>query len=333
MKSDSNVLVSVIVVNWNGQHYLEKCFNTLKDQEFLNFEIILADNASTDTSVEYTREHFSDIIIHQLLENRGYTGGNNEAARIARGKYLFFLNNDTKTDPKCLLELVKTAEADPSIGIAGCRELTYDGDSLISEGVSADIFGYPCNGTKLFYADGAALFIRRDVFQQLNGFDSKHFACFEDLDIGWRARLLGFRVICQPKALIYHKIGGTSSNEYGKKQYVTTSWRRQMSERNNLRNIIKNYALHTLIWVLPFYLVLNIMEMFFLCAIGNLDIAKSVYLNSWLYNLQNLPDTFKERKLIQQARRVGDWFILKKMEWKIGKLSSLRSVGIPKFVS
>ena len=331
MNLDQQPLVSVIVVNWNGQQYLQNCFASLEQQTYSNIEIILADNASTDSSVDVTRQHFPRVIIHRLPENMGYTGGNNAGARVAKGKYLFFLNNDTRVDAHCLSRLVQRAESHSALGVLGCRELTYEGESLISEGVSADIFGYPCDGKKIFYADGAALFIRCDLFSSLNGFDSRHFACFEDLDISWRARLRGYRVVCEPTAIIYHKIGGTSNNEYGSAQYVTTPWRRKNSERNNLRNLLKNYSVNSLFFILPIYLMLNLMEFVFLCALGKFKIAADVYLKSWAYNLRILPDTLGERKIIQQTRKVSDWAIMKNMEWKVGKISSLMSVGIPKF--
>lgn len=320
-------LVSVIVLNFNGMRWLDNCFNTLREQDYPNFEVIMADNDSQDESLAYMAEHFPEVILHPTGGNLGYAAGNNHAAAAAQGEFLFFLNNDTKTDPACLSRLVERMVAEPDLGILGCKELTYDEGKLISVGVGADFFGYPTDSERVFYADGAAVFIRRELFEQLGGFDDQSFMFFEDLDLSWRAWMLGYRVDAEPAAIIYHKVGGSSENEYGETQYLTSSFRRKLSERNNLRNLLKNYRCVTLAWVLPIYLAINLAELVFFGIKGGPRLAAQIYLGSWLANLKDLPETLRRRRRIQTMRVQPDRRILAKMLPTLGKLVALKNVG------
>lgn len=325
-------LVSIIVVNWNGKQHLKECFASLRRLSYGNFEVIMADNASTDGSSEYVRRNFPRVIIVQCKSNLGFTGGNNAAARKAKGKYLFFLNNDTRVHPACIAEMVRSAERDASIGACACRIMSYDGKTEISLGHSCDVFAYPTGGGPVFFAQGAALFIRRDLFVRLNGFDDTYFIFNEDLDICWRVQLLGYKIKVVPSAVIYHKEGATVlGGKSGERVHHTSLQRRYLGERNAIRTLLKNYGAGMLILVMPLYLAMNAGEMLLFALTGNIRVARDAYLKAITWNAENLADTLTERKKIQSNRKISDMEILRRMVHECTKMEVLKKVGLPKF--
>jgi len=327
-----NPKISVIVINWNRKKWLKECFNSLNAQIFKDFEAILTDNASTDGSIEYTREDFPWIRIIHHDRNLGFTGANNKAAFFARGEYLLFLNNDTKLDNACLLELWKAVKADSKVGICSCRIFSYDGKEELSNGLGMDIFGYQVLSNKIFYAEGAALFIRKSIFDSLGGFDDSLVAFVEDVDLCWRAQLLGYKVKPIKDAIVYHECGGTITGSKKKgRQHTTSTLRRFLTERNILRTQLKNYQLPTLLVVLPLHLFMMTCEMFFFLAVGKPRLLKEIYLRALFENIKILPDTLRERMKIRRLRVINDIALMKNVTFKISKIAVLKHMGIPEF--
>lgn len=256
--------VSVIVPNWNGLRHLETCFRSLEELDYPRerLELIMVDNGSVDGSVAYMRDHFPRVRILQNPENLGTSRANNWGAREATGTYLAFLNNDTRVDPAWLKELVRAIEAAPDIVCAGSRILTWDGDRVDFEGGSLNFYGMgfqPAYGTlrmdhqleprEIFFACCGSMLIDRQVFLGVGGFDEDFFAYFEDVDLGWRLWILGYRVVLVPTAVTYHRLHGTASR-------FRYAWKVTLTERNILLTILKNYEEATLQRVLPAALLL-----------------------------------------------------------------------------
>jgi len=328
-------VISIILLNWNGREdLLDNCLNSIKNQTFKDWELFMVDNGSTNGSLEYVQEKHPWVPIVKFDQNYGYSGGLNKQVPATKGKYLVFIQNDVKLTPNFLEVLYNKAESDPEIGILVPKQMKYDGSGLLNFGVLVDLLGYPMppRGDKFFYADGAIMFLRRDLFVDLGMFDDKHFAFFEDCDLSWRTRIVGKKIVLVPEAVAYHWSGGTvTGGALRQGKLETTLWRRQLGERNNLRNVIKNYQWFNLLWVLPLYLLVNIWEILFFLLTGKLKIISKVYLNSYWYNLKNLGDTLRERRKIQSKRKVSDGEIMKQMENTIAKLKILFSSGMPKF--
>jgi len=322
--------VSIIIVNYNGKRFLKECFFSLKKSDYSNLEIIMVDNASTDGSIAFARENYPDLVVIKKRKNHGFAKASNDGADKADGKYLFFLNNDTKLGTRTVSLLVKAMEKDTRLGICGPKMVSYDGRKHFHTGIGIDIFGFPTNTNRVFYAEGAALMIRRDLFNRLDGFDPDYFMFHEDIDLGWRAWLLGYRVAAVPQAVVYHFIGGTAKGNISSGKYTTTFLRRSLSERNNLRTLFKNYSLITLILVLPLYLLINLGEILFFLLTLRPKAAYS-YLNAYGWNLSKLKETFKKRARIQQSRKISDSQLVRKMYKGSGKLLALKKVGIPLF--
>tara|TARA_Y100000758_G_scaffold166518_1_gene118170 strand:+ start:94 stop:1092 length:999 start_codon:yes stop_codon:yes gene_type:complete len=205
--------VSVIIVNYNGKKFLEKCLESLCKVNYENFEIIVVDNNSTDGSIELVTKNYTSIILLKLNSNKGFAEPNNIGAKIANGKYLLFLNNDTIVTPNFISEMVQVIENDKKIAI--CQSLLLKPDeSVDSSGDFIDHLGVVYNSTKktdeireISSARGASMLIRKDVFDILEGFDEKFYVSFEDVDLGWRTWMIGYKVILTPKSIVYH-VGG-----------------------------------------------------------------------------------------------------------------------------
>ena len=211
----SSPKVSIIIVNYNGKELLQKCLDSLLKVNYDNFEIILVDNNSTDGSVEFITKNYPSLIIIKLDSNKGFAEPNNVAAKISKGKYLLFLNNDTVVTPNFISEMVKVMETDKKIAICQSLLLKPDG-SVDSSGDFIDHLGVVYNSkTKIdeirevSSARGASMLVRSDIFKKLDGFDQKFFVTFEDVDLCWRSWILGYRVLIIPTSIVYHEGGIT----------------------------------------------------------------------------------------------------------------------------
>ena len=207
--------ISVIIVNYNGKTLLEKCLESLFKVNYDNFEVILVDNNSTDETIEFVTKNYPSVIVIKLDSNKGFAEPNNIGSKIAKGDHLLFLNNDTIVTPDFISELVKAIENDPKIAICQSLLLKPDG-SIDSSGDFIDKLGVVYNSItktdeirEISSARGASMLVRSSVFKKLGGFDEKFFVSFEDVDLGWRAWILGYRVILIPTSIVYH-YGGTT---------------------------------------------------------------------------------------------------------------------------
>ena len=203
-------LVSVIIVNYNGKNFLEKCLDSLKLINYDNFEILVVDNNSSDGSIDLINKKFSNVILVELEKNYGFAEANNMSSKKAKGEYLLFLNNDTIVTPDFIKELITTIQSDKKIAICQSLLLKPSGD-VDSSGDFVDTFGRAYSSREITHkikpilsARGASMLIEKNIFFELDGFDSKFFATFEDVDLGWRAWLYGYKVVLSPKSLVYH---------------------------------------------------------------------------------------------------------------------------------
>lgn len=321
-------LVSVIVVNYNGRHYLKDCFDTLRAGAFSDFEIVFVDNGSRDRSVEFVRENYPEVKAVDNGENLGLAIASNRGAEYAKGKYLFFYNNDTRAGRQMLKRLVEEMEKDPRLGICGCTTMTYDGREVINSGVACDIYGYPFGDGEPLYVD-AAIFIRREVFDEIGGFDPEMFLYGEDRDICWRTLLYGYDVRVVPEAVFFHD--SFCALKEGK--YTTNVWKRHVGERNLIRSLLKNYQSRTLLKVFPKFLALSLAEIMLFTLMGRFKVVWGAYIKAWWWNIERLWDTLKLRKKVQKERRRDDSVVLERMGKRSGKLELFKKIGVPKFAS
>lgn len=208
-------LVSVIIVNYNGKDYLEECLKNLMKSTYKKFEVILVDNNSTDDSVEFVKSSYPSITIIKLDKNYGFAEPNNVGSKIAKGELLLFLNNDTKPTANFITEMITVIQKDPKIAICQSLLLKPNGDVDSSGDFIDNIGRVYSKRTKLqkveqiLSARGAAMLVRKNIFWKLGGFDKNFFASFEDVDLGWRAWMWGYKVVVVPSSVVYHYSGGT----------------------------------------------------------------------------------------------------------------------------
>ena len=242
--------VSFVIVNWNGRHLLQECLSSVLVQDYQDFEILLVDNGSNDDSVAYVREKFPQVKLIQLSENQGFAGPNNLAFQNAQGSYVATINNDLTLDPSWLGVLLAKLDSDPDCFSVQGKILRADERTTID---TCGLGMRPCGAARnlghnkseiiqspiarpIFTASAGAALYRQSMLQMLSFFDPTYFAYYEDLDLGWRARLKGWHSAFVPEARAYHKVHGTSANVPGNFLWF-------LSERNRIRTMVKNLPL------------------------------------------------------------------------------------------
>ncbi|MCJ7472821.1 MAG: glycosyltransferase, partial [Actinobacteria bacterium] len=243
-------LISIAIVNLNGKDYLKDCLESIKGLDYPRdrIEIIIVDNGSRDSSVSFLQSEYSQVKLIKNNKNMGFAYANNQAAKVAKGEYIAFLNNDTKVDSKWLIELLRPIYGDSETVASGSKVLSMDGKSLDfvggminfeGKGFQID-FGIPVERDRHFqykylpFVNGGAMLIKRDIFLDAGGFDEDFFAYYEDVDLGWRLWVLGYKIIFAPESIVYHHHHGTS-------RVFSEDRLRFLKERNSLYSVFKNY--------------------------------------------------------------------------------------------
>jgi GT2 family glycosyltransferase len=242
--SEQPPYVSVIIPHWNGRPHLDDCLEALRGQQYTDYEVILVDNGSQDGSQDYIRTHYPEVCLLELGENRGFTGACIAGFSIARGEIICLLNNDTEANPNWLSAIVDAFHRYPGVGIATGKLLLFDqrnhfhaaGDFYRVDGIPGnrgiwqiDQGQYDCEEF-VFSASGAAAAYRRKMLDEI-GFldDSFYFSC-EDIDLAWRANLVGWQVLYVPTAIVYHKLkasggSGATSSYYDGRNFLFVLWK------------------------------------------------------------------------------------------------------------
>jgi GT2 family glycosyltransferase len=219
-------VTSVVIVNYNGSHFLRDCLNALRSQSLPlhRIEIIIVDNNSHDESLKLLQSEFPWVRIIRSKENLGFAGGNNLGFVHAHGKTIALINNDTVADPNWLKELLESLECDLTTGAVASKLLFHSepkrlnsgGMRLLSDGHGTDRGfrdldqGQFEQGEEVFAGCGAGLLFRRELLNETNGFDERFFMYYEDLDLAWRARHLGWNIRYSPRSIVRHIHCGSS---------------------------------------------------------------------------------------------------------------------------
>jgi GT2 family glycosyltransferase len=309
--SENDPNVAVVVPNWNGADSLSACLDSLLAQS-IPLRVIVVENGSTDSSIELL-EKYSDIEIILHDTNKGFAGGVNAGFRRAIDdglKYVATLNNDAVADKDWLENLVYILDKNPKVGIVTSKLLTADGKRLDSTGDYLTIWGLPYprgrgesnidkydGETEIFGASGGASLYRSKALQEIGLFDEDFFAYYEDVDLSFRAQLAGWKVRYQPKAVVYHQIGATSSKIKGFATYQTMKNQQLLLYKNLPR------AHRGIIWR-RFTLAHTL---FLLRAISRgqgWPAIKGDLRGSWLILRKH-----GERRKIQQSKKVSDEYI------------------------
>ena len=244
--------IAVVILNYNGVYWLERFL----DQVIKNSpeaEVIVADNASSDNSISFLKEHFPKIRLIQNENNDGYAGGYNKALSQVNADYFVLLNTDVEVSSNWIMPVIDLMDKDPKIAACQPKIKQYHNKAFFEYagacGGFLDKFGFPyCRGRifetleedkgqydnvmEVFWATGACLFIRTSSFFEIGGFDDEFFAHMEEIDLCWRLQKSGYKIMCQPKSVVYHVGGGTLNS--------SSSFKTYLNYRNNLYMLYKN---------------------------------------------------------------------------------------------
>ena len=304
------VVISILIVNYNGKSLLKVILDSISRISYPNkkdYEVIVVDNNSTDESIEFLRKNYKNVKIVQNKANIGYVGIN-AGLNLCRGKYIFFTNNDISLDKNCLKNLLAMLEKNKDVGIASPKVVNYFNKNLRSCGtwVSRCFYNGHFKSNKDFVKEipymGIAM-IRKSIVDKFGYlFDEDYFTYAEDLDLGLRARLLGYKVVHIPDAMIYHMHEAT----LGKcKKYILT----YLMERNLLSTFIKIMSVKNIIFFSPYVLLMRLMAIFKdILTLRLLNaIARIMAIFAVVFKL---PSLLRKRASIQKLRRKDDKFLL-----------------------
>ncbi len=309
--------VSVIILNFNGKRWLKECLDSLAGSDYPQdrYEVILGDNASTDDSLDFVRQQYPRVKIIAFDENSGFCRSNNRCAREARGEYLVFLNNDTFVTKAWLIELVRAVLAES--GVVSCAskilfpnlkkkilnaaggKLFITGSSIYEGWMQEDGPAYDIPKDTGFGC-AAGVLVQKRFFLETGGFDEYYFHSVEEMDLGWRAWLMGYRVRYVPTAVMCHHMGGTAFGGRGMTPTILF-----LVLRNSLYFIIKNFEGWTALRGIILFFLKTLYTMGYSLGTGNWAAFKSVW-KALGCSLKDHGKAFRARELTQKRRKIKD---------------------------
>jgi GT2 family glycosyltransferase len=305
---------AVVILNWNGKKFLEKFLPGVILHSSDKADIIIADNDSSDDSLEYLEKNHPAIRTIKLGKNHGFAGGYNLALKDIRAEYYILLNSDIEVTENWIGPVIEMMEKDPSVAACQPKIRSYkDPDRFEYAGAAGgfiDKYGYPfCQGRlfqslekdegqydeprEVFWATGACMFVRADLFNKLGGFDEDFFAHMEEIDFCWRAKNQGYKIMYCPGSTIFHIGGGTLPKNNSRKTYLNI--------RNNIIMLFKNLEPERLSRVLAARIILDYIAAFkFLIDGGFKDMI--AVLQAHFYFWRNLSRLRKKREKIPHLK-------------------------------
>ncbi len=305
--------VSVIIANFNGKKYLEKCLSSLGKQIYTAREIIVVDNGSTDNSVSFIRNNYPDVILIENKNNLGFAEANNIGYKVSKGDYILFINNDTEGGNNFVAELIKTLISDEKIGVSFSKLLLMDDPKkydtfgsyftrtgfIYHAGYLQEDKGQYDNVKQVFSPKGVSFMVKREVIKKTELFDSDFFCYFEETDFFWRVWLSGHKIAFSPKSVVYHKGSGTSLK-------LNSDLIDYHSFKNRICTLLKNLSLGNLILILPIHLLLCLLISATFFILGKPSNAKAI-IRAIGWNIANFGATLKKRKKVQKdIRKITD---------------------------
>jgi GT2 family glycosyltransferase len=330
--------VAIVILNWNGQNYLERFLPSVFNCPYPNLQIIVGDNDSTDESCNFLKDNFPLVKVIRNERNFGFAEGYNKVLAQVEADYFILLNSDVEVTPGWIQPIINLMESDDKIAIAQPKirslinknQFEYAG----AAGCFIDKWAYPfCRGRifdfveedngqyddnkEIFWAAGCALFIRSSIWKRVNGLDERFFAHMEEIDLCWRVKNLGYKVMYCGQSMIYHVGGGTLNVESPFKTYLNF--------RNNHYLIKKNIKPLRANFLIPFRFCLDFLAIIKFLADGKFrnaaavskahrHVIKAFYNNTVKYNR----DISKTPNLVGMYNKsiVIDYFLLGNKKFK-----------------
>ena len=283
--------VAVVILNWNGRDFLQRFLPALvQHTPAATAEIVVADNGSTDDSVAFLQQHYPQIRLILNEQNYGFAEGYNRALKQVKTDYYVLLNSDVEVTPRWIEPVIEALQADPSAGAAQPKLLSFERKTHFEYAGAAggfiDHFGYPfCRGRlfndveedrgqydhpcEIFWASGAALFVRAELYHKFGGLDKDFFAHMEEIDFCWRLKNFGYKILYCPSSTVYHVGGGTLPKSSPKKTFLNF--------RNNLCLLYKNLPPRRFAGVLCVRMVLDLVAALSFLSTGGVAELAAVF--------------------------------------------------------
>lgn len=308
-------IVTVIIVNWNGKKFIQKCLEGLRNQTFHRFSTVIVDNGSRDGSSEFISRNFPEIKLINLSDNLGFCVANNIAINSVNAKYIALLNNDAIPHPYWLAHLMSAMESHPEVGLAASKILYYDRREIIDRagdgytragagllrgrGESAEKYD---KKEMIFGASAGAAFYRLKMLRDIGLFDEDFFLLYEDVDLNFRAQLKGYECLYVPEAIVYHLV----SRSIGYDSVTSVYYGHRNLEWAYIKNmpdslIRKTFCGHV------FYDFMSFLYFMF-------NGKGRVFLRAKWDAVRGLKKALKKRKLIQNSTKVHAEAIWKLMD-------------------
>lgn len=324
--------VSVIILNFNGKRWLKECLDSLIGSDYPQdrYEILLGDNASTDDSIGFVHQHYPHVKVLSFEENHGFCRANNLCAKEARGEYLVFLNNDTFVTKSWLTELVRAALAESGVVSCASKILFPHTEKKLLNAAGGKIF---ITGSSIYegwmqedgpaydiprntgFGCAAGVLVQKRFFLETGGFDEYYFHSVEEMDLGWRAWLMGYKVRYVPAAVMYHFMGGTAFDGRGMTPTILF-----LVLRNSLYFIVKNFEGWTAFCGMALFFLKTLYTMGYALGTRNRAAFKAVW-KALGCSLKDHGKAFRARELTQKRRKVKDRELQKR-----GVLAGMREV-------
>ena len=309
--------VSVVIPNYNGIKYLEHCLEALEKQRGVSFEAIIVDNCSQDESARKAAEKFPQYVYLYLDQNYGFCRAVNEGIKQAEAPFVVLLNNDTEVEQDFLKNLLDRIQQDENIFSVEARMMQYhDRERIDSAGTSYSALGWASANGKdqkaekflssrsVFAACAGAAIYRKALFDEIGYFDEEHFAYLEDIDVGYRAKIYGYRNVYEPSAVVYHVGSGTSGSRHNE-------FKVKYSSRNNVYLIYKNMPLFQILLNSPFLLAGFLAKTVFFTLKG----FGKTYVRGLAEGVK-LSKRNREEKVVFQKENLKNYWQIQKELWK-----------------
>ncbi|MDR1225659.1 MAG: glycosyltransferase family 2 protein [Prevotellaceae bacterium] len=315
---------SVVILNWNGLKFLQQFLSSVvanaTDSET---EVVVADNGSTDDSVNYIEQNFPQVRVIKFDQNYGFTGGYNRALDQVSSTYTVLLNSDVDTPKGWLQPLVQQMDSNKKIGacmpkILACNRPEYF-EYAGGAGGFLDVLGYPfCRGRildavevdkgqydntrNIFWATGACMMVRTEAYKQLGGLDDDFFAHMEEIDLCWRMQNEGYLIQCVGQSKVYHVGGGTLPNNNPRKLFF--------NYRNNLLMLYKNLPQKSRYVVLAIRLLMDWASAVVFLLQGKFSFTKSIFKAHWEFRKMRKGKRQPHNHPLKTLQGVYQWSIL-----------------------
>ncbi len=329
-------LVTIVVLNYNGEKMLPRFFPSVLQIRYPNKEFLVLDGGSKDRSLEYLSRFATVRVIDQgTIPGAGHAM--NLAIHEAKSNLILFLANDMQPDPDILSFLVPPMVSDKNVAICAPKILSVlsnggPSDTIDHVGLALDRFGFPkpiglgehdCGQydhlRTTWFVGNEALF-QKEAFEKVSGVDETYTVMAEDIDFCWRVKLLGYKILLEPRAIVYHNDPlehETTTKRFGRRRI------RYYAERNVQRMLVKNYSTMTLVRLVPAYAGLFFSQAAFFLAARRLDLFTADF-RALVNNIAGFRQIWKQHMQVQQMRTISDDIILSSMNPKSYKFEILR---------